>query len=56
MKKYLLSAVILLAALTVQAQKSVKITPTLKVGMQKTYITRAKPPHQARLPPTLQES
>ncbi len=42
MKKYLLSAVILLAALTVQAQKSVKITPTLKVGMQKTYITRGE--------------
>ena len=42
MKKYLLSAVILLSALTVQAQKSVKITPTLKVGMQKTYITRGE--------------
>lgn len=42
MKKYLLSAVILLTALTVQAQKSVKITPTLKVGMQKTYITRGE--------------
>ena len=42
MKKYLLSAVILLAALTVQAQKSVKITPTLKVGMQKAYITRGE--------------
>ncbi len=42
MKKFLLSAVILLAALTVQAQKSVKISPTLKVGMQKTYITRGE--------------
>lgn len=42
MKKYLLSAVVLLAALTVQAQKSVKIAPTLKVGMQKTYITRGE--------------
>ena len=48
MKKILFAAVIMLSALTAQAQKSVTINPTLKVGMQKTYTTRgeatARPP------------
>ena len=42
MKKILFAAVIMLSALTAQAQKSVTINPTLKVGMQKTYTTRGE--------------
>ena len=42
MKKILFTAVILLSALTAQAQKSVTINPKLKVGMQKTYINRSE--------------
>ena len=42
MKKIVIAAVIMLSALTAQAQKSVTINPTLKVGMQKTYNTRGE--------------
>lgn len=42
MKNFLFTAVILLSALTAQAQKSVTINPKLKVGMQKTYVNRSE--------------
>lgn len=42
MKKIVFTAVIMLMAMTAQAQKSVTINPKLKVGMQKTYITRGE--------------
>ena len=42
MKKTIFTAVVLLASLTAQAQKSVSIAPTLKVGMQKTYTTHGE--------------
>ena len=42
MKKNLLTTAILLVALVAQAQNSVKIAPVLKVGMEKTYITKGE--------------
>jgi len=42
MKRTLLTAAILLTALMAQAQNSVKISPVLKVGMQKTYSIKSE--------------